>query len=85
MATESGPTEIALQDILGEGVRIAAILTFWGVLAVIGRYGIGNIGVARPGQLFFEIGNALAVLFLVTGIASVLIYVIARGLQLARH
>lgn len=84
MATESGPAQIALQDMIREGGRIAAMLLFWGVLAAVGRYGIGNIGLARPGHFFFEVGNALAVLFVVAGLASVLIYVIARGLQLSR-
>ncbi|WP_436348698.1 hypothetical protein [Natronorubrum sp. FCH18a] len=85
MATESGPTPINLQEILREGARIAAILLFWGFLAGIGRFGIGNIGYARPGSLFFELGNAIAFLFIATGLASVLIYVIARGIQLSRR
>lgn len=85
MATESVPEPISLQDILGEGVRIAAILVFWGILAAVGSFGIGNIGYARPGSFFFTLGNAIALLFVVTGFASIFIYVIARGLQLSRR
>lgn len=85
MTTESGPTPIDLHDMLREGVPIAAILLFWGILAAIGRFGIGNIGYARPRSFFFTLGNAIALLFIVTGLASVLIYVIARGLRLSRR
>lgn len=84
MATDSGPPRIALRDVIAEGAKIAGILLVWGVLAALGRYGIGNIGLARPGNFFFEVGNALAALFVVAGLASVLIYVIARGIQLSR-
>jgi hypothetical protein len=68
-----------------EGGRIAALLVFWGVLAAVGRYGIGNIGYARPGRFFFELGTHLGVLFALTGLASVLLYAIARGIQLAEN
>lgn len=83
MATEAGPEPIDLPVMLREGGRITVLLLFWGFLAVLGRFGIGNIGFARPGQLFFEFGNGLALLFMVTGLASVLLYVIARGIQLS--
>lgn len=83
MATEAGSEPIDLFTMLHEGGRIAALLLFWGILAALGRFGIGNIGFARPGQLFFEIGNGLALLFVITGLASVLLYVIARGIHLS--
>lgn len=85
MATESGPTPIDLHDILREGVRIAAILLFWGLLAALGSFGIGNIGYGSPGSFVSILGNAIALLFIITALASVLIYVIARGLQLSRR
>lgn len=83
MATEAGSESLDLSTMLHEGGRIAALLLFWGILAALGRFGIGNIGFARPGQLFFEIGNGLALLFVITGLASVLLYVIARGIHLS--
>lgn len=83
MATNTDPEPIDLHGMLREGGRITALLLFWGLLAALGRFGIGNIGFARPGQLFFELGNGLALLFTVTGFASVLLYVIARGIQLS--
>lgn len=83
MATEGGSEPIDLFAMLREGGRISVLLLFWGFLAALGRFGIGNVGFARPGQLFFEVGNGLALLFLVTGLASVLLYVVARGIQLS--
>ena len=85
MATEPDPTPIGIREILREGGRIAAVLLFWGVLAALGRYGVGNIGLALPGHFFFEVGNSLALLCIVTGFASVLIYAIARGIQLSHR
>lgn len=85
MATDSGSAPITLQEMLREGGRIAIILLFWGILAALGRYGLGNIGFARPGHIFFEVGNSLAVLFIVTGVLSVIVYSIARSIQLSRR
>ncbi|MHB9287536.1 hypothetical protein ACKVMT_10930 [Halobacteriales archaeon Cl-PHB] len=61
------------------------ILFYWGILAELTRYGVSNIGIASPGTLFFEAGNDLALLFAITGLVSILIYAIARGVQLARR
>lgn len=83
MTRESPRGSVTPRDILEEGTRIIAILLFWGLLAALARYGLGNFGFARPGQLFFEIGRNLALLFVATGIASVLLFVVARGIQLA--
>lgn len=83
MTRRSTGESVTPREILEEGGRIIAILLFWGLFAALARYGIGNIGFARPGQLFFEIGRNLAILFVITGIASVLLFVIARGIQLA--
>lgn len=83
MTRRSTGESVTPREILEEGVRIIAILLFWGLLAALARYGIGNIGFAGPGQLFFEIGRNLAILFVITGIASALLFVIARGIQLA--
>lgn len=83
MATEADHELIGLYGMLREGGRITLLLLFWGILAALGRFGIGNIGFARPGQFFFEIGNSLALLFGITGLATVLLYVIARGIQLS--
>ncbi len=85
MATESDPAPISVQNILQEGGRIALIFLFWGILAAVARYGIANIGLARPGNFFFEVGYHLALLFVLTGFTSTLIYAIARGIQLSRH
>lgn len=85
MARRSTGESIAPREILEAGVRIFAILLFWGLLAALARYGVGNIGFARPGHLFFELGRNLAILFAITGIASVLLFVIARGIQLAEE
>lgn len=83
MTREPSRESVTARDILEEGPRILAVLLFWGLLAALARYGVGNIGFARPGQPFFEIGRNLAVLFVITGIASVLLFVIARGIQLS--
>jgi hypothetical protein len=83
MTRESTQESVTSREILEEGARIFAILLFWGLLAALARYGVGNIGFARPGQLFFEIGRNLAILFIITGIASVLLFVVARGIQLS--
>lgn len=85
MASELDRVTIGLRDMIREGGRIATILLFWGILAAFGRYGIANIGMARPGQLFFEIGNSLALLFIVTGLTSVIIYAAVRSIQLSRR
>lgn len=83
MGAESASETITPRTMLKEGGRIATILLFWGILAAISRFGIGNIGMARPGRVFFEVGTNLAILFVATGLASVLLYVIARGIQLS--
>lgn len=85
MTAESDPTPIGVQNILQEGGRIALIFLFWGILAALARYGVANIGLARPGNFFFEVGYHLAFLFVLTGLTSILIYAIARGIQLSRH
>lgn len=85
MSHRSSVKSVTPRQILEEGTRIIAILLFWGLLAALARYGIGNIGFARPGQLFFEIGRNLAILFVIAGVASVLLFVIARGIQLAEE
>lgn len=80
------PSEsIGIKEILREGSRVMMILLFWGILAVLARNGVGNIGVAEPGNRFFEAGNDLALLFAITGLVCILIYAIARGIQLARR
>ena len=84
MATESGPTPIDLQDLLREGIPIAAILLFWGILAaLVGPEGLG--GLFPIGSILIDIGTRLSQVFIITGFASVLIYVIARGLQFSRR
>ncbi|WP_265111158.1 hypothetical protein [Halosolutus halophilus] len=85
MSTDSDSAPIGVQEILREGGRIIAILLFWGILGAFARYGVANIGLARPGNFFFEVGYNLAVLFVLTGLTSILIYAIARGIQLSRH
>jgi len=83
MSGESTGEPIGTSAILDESGRILAILVFWGLLAVLARYGLGNVGLSRPGQPLFEIGRSLATLFTATGMASVLLFVVARGIQLA--
>lgn len=85
MAFRSGSDTIQFQTIVREGVRIGAVFLFWGILAAISRYGIANIGMARPGKLFFELGTNLSILFTLIGVSSVLLYVIARGIQLSNQ
>ena len=85
MSQRSSGESVTPRQILEEGTRIIAILLFWGLLAALARYGIGNIGFSRPGQLLFEIGRNLAILFVIAGAASVLLFVIARGIQLAEE
>lgn len=82
MSRDSTPEAVTSRDIIEEGGRIIAILLFWGLLAALARYGVGNIGIARPGQVFYELGRNLAILFVTTGMASVLLFGIARGIQL---
>lgn len=68
---------------LREGANITGLLIFWGILAaVVGPAGLG--GVFPDGSVLTDIGTRLSQLFVITGLASVLIYVIARGLQLSR-
>ena len=83
MSGESTRKPVGTRDIIEESGRIVAILVFWGLLAVIARYGVGNVGISRPGQPLYEIGRNLATLFTATGMASVLLFVVARGIQLA--
>lgn len=83
MSREETPELVTSRDVLAEAGRIIAILVFWGLLAALARYGVGNIGFARPGQLFYELGRHLSILFVVTGVASILLFVVARGIQLA--
>lgn len=83
MARDSTPVAVSARDVIEEGAALVAILLFWGLLAAFARYGLGNLGFARPGQLFFELGRNLAILFAATGMASVLLFVVARGIQLA--
>lgn len=85
MHPESDSLTVGFNKMLREGGHIAAILLFWGILAAISRYGIGNIGFARPGSFFFELGNYLALLFVAIGLTYILIYSIARGIQLSGH
>lgn len=74
---------VGSRDVLREGGQILAIFLFWGLLAALARYGVGNLGIARPGQPAYELGRNLALLFGATGIASVLLFVVARGIQLS--
>ena len=83
MSDESTRAPVGARAIIEESGRILAILVFWGLLAVVARYGLGNVGLSRPGQPLFEIGRNLATLFTATGMASVLLFVVARGIQLA--
>jgi len=83
MSEASTREPVGTRAILEESGRILAILVFWGLLAVLARYGLGNVGLSRPGQPLFEIGRNLATLFTATGMASVLLFVVARGIQLA--
>lgn len=85
MTADADPEPISLEDVILEGGRIAAVLLFWGALAAFARYGIGNVGRARPGHFFYDVGSALALLLVFTGLASVLVYAIARGIQLSRR
>lgn len=83
MHPESDSHTAAFQNMLRESGQIAAIILFWGVLAAVSRYGIANIGFARPGQFFFELGTNLALLFVAIGTTYIFIYSIARGIQLS--
>ncbi len=85
MAAESGPTVIDFRELLRDGWKIAAILLFWGALALIGFAGVTNIGFYRPGSFFWWIGNMLGWTFVVTGVGNILIYTIARGIHLSRQ
>lgn len=83
MSRDSTPSAVTAVDVLEEGGRIVGLLLFWGLLAALARYGLGNVGFSRPGSLFFELGWSLAALFLAAGAASVLLFAVARGIQLA--
>ncbi len=83
MSRELPQKSVTPREILQEGPSILGILLIWGVLAGLARYGVGNVGFAQPGQFFFIIGRFVAMLFLLAGIASVLLFVIARGMQLS--
>lgn len=63
--------------------RIAAILLFWGGLALVGRYGVGSL--AAPGEFLSEFGDSLALLFALAGLINLLIYVAARVATRARR
>lgn len=85
MATESGPPLISFRGLLKEGGIIATVLLFWGVLALIGFAGVPNIGYYSPGSFFWWIGNMLGGVFVIAGMANILIYTIARGIHLSRR
>ncbi|MFC6988386.1 hypothetical protein ACFQJD_06120 [Haloplanus sp. GCM10025708] len=70
MSTESGPTSVHLREMLREGGIIAAIVLFWGALALVGFAGVPNIGYYRPRSFFWWIGNMLGWAFVVTGVAA---------------
>lgn len=76
---------MGVRELFTEGLRIVTILLVWGTLALIGFAGIPNIGYHRPGSVLWWLGNLLGSVFVVTGIATVLIYIIARGIQLSRQ
>lgn len=47
--------------------------------------GIGVSNIGGPGSWLIPLGEALATLFVVVGVANVLVYAIARGIQLSRR
>lgn len=72
---------IDLPTLIGDGFVIAAILVFWGALSLVG-IGIANVG--DTGSYLVPLGEALSQLFIGVGLASVLLYVVARGIKLSR-
>lgn len=68
----------------GVGIRVATIALVWAGLAVVGRYGVRTLGPAPPGSFLYEFGDAVAVLFVLTGIINVGVYLAARALRRRR-
>ena len=78
MATGYDPTVPRTANVLGPGGRIAAILAFWGALALATWVTVGGIEAGGSGTLGF--GESVAVLFVVTGLINVAVYAGARRL-----
>lgn len=79
MATGVDPASEAGGESSRDGRRIGAILLFWGGLALIGRYGLGNVGVA--GDSAASLGTSVALLFALTAVINVGVYAGARALR----
>lgn len=69
---------VVFPAILADGVVIVGILLVWAIPAGIG-VGISNVG--EPGTILVPIGELIRDLFVVVGLANVLVYVIARGID----
>ncbi len=64
---------------LNEGLRIAAILLAWAVVAAVFTFGVSQIG--TTGSLFASVGPGLGLLFAVTGVLNAVLYVSLRSID----
>lgn len=75
----SVPPTGSVSDYLTDGVRIAAILLVWSVLAAFFTYGVSEIG--GTGSLFELFGPRIGALLLLTGVLNVLLYLLYRAID----
>lgn len=81
MAPETDPSPIDLLVTLRDGIQIAAILLFWGVLASAGQ--VASAALELPWTVLGH--DPLVVVAVLAGLANASIYVIARGIQFSRR
>lgn len=82
MLTGTSPPN-GLRDPLREVGRVAAIVLFWGGLALVGRYGVRTL--AAPGEFLYQFGDSLTLLFALAGVINLLVYLAARLLRRSRR
>jgi hypothetical protein len=67
------PEPQSVPDYIADGVRIAAILLIWGVIAAFFTHGVTELGLPFE-RLWPQLGS----LFAVTGILNALLYLLYR-------
>lgn len=78
------PSSDGRRGAFGVGIRVAAIASVWAGLAVVGRYGVRTLGPAPPGSFLHGFGDSVAVLFVLTGVINVAVYLAAHALRRRR-
>lgn len=76
-ATPSTPPAQPISAYIVDGVRVAAILLVWGVIAAFFVYGVSDIGGFPLESLWFQLGR----IFALTGVLNALLYLVYRGID----